>query len=425
MEKQKKAVENNEMFMERPTLDEMMAMLIFRIQDDLVKSGKVNPETQQLSVEQATASAVEAGGGARPMRDAFIKVLDEHTEKLKKRELERVKELAKLEKEEAMTLTSENISKPGFDSSRVAPKGATSATATSSSSSAAAKPKAAVKSSTPASATVELLNPSFTKVSLDEKSAAVSAAAPPNKSVWTDTEEEKGRLDVSSEATQFSELVDLEECKKFISRHPHIASMRYSDEVMALGLRAEQAGKHADAKRCIRQAKMLAYSAQLGGINGVGVFFGRVMAGDANSPARRMFDQDVDDTYAKIRQSVHEMAAEDAIGPHLETGTGDDRTVSSIQLQSDDPNAKLDVVIPDEADQSPENQLRLVAWSKLSKKFQEALKIGTVAAVNEAFAEMAGDQAEEALQLCEEAGFIQLSGTYEVDGDEQTFHPSS
>ncbi|KAJ2373950.1 hsp90 co-chaperone Cdc37, partial [Coemansia sp. RSA 2611] len=89
--------------------------------------------------------------------------------------------------------------------------------------------------------------------------------------------------------------------------------------------------------------------------------------------------------------------------------------VESIQLQCDDPNAPIRMSVPD-AEDDPE---RVELFSQLPVDMQEALRVGTLEAVNRVLADVPGPEAERLLSICGQGNFLVIDGEIVVDPNEE------
>lgn len=111
--------------------------------------------------------------------------------------------------------------------------------------------------------------------------------------------------------------------------------------------------------------------------------------------ARRIFTDDVEDTYKRIRDRCKVLAEERA-----------ERGVETIQLQATDPNTKIHIAVPD--DDSPEEVKKI--FDQFPQEFQDALKAGTLEAVNKVLEKMRADLAEQVVKVCNACGFLSVEG---------------
>ncbi|KAJ2227089.1 hsp90 co-chaperone Cdc37 [Coemansia sp. RSA 475] len=168
------------------------------------------------------------------------------------------------------------------------------------------------------------------------------------------------------------------------------------------------AGRTAKAKQYVHQGLILTYILQLGSSSGVNMFFSRV--GVKGSKPQEMFLKDVDARYKHIVERCKVIKSE--------SEQNNESEVESIQLQTDGPNAQISISVPDESnkDEDPE---RLELFKQLPEAFQDALKVGTIEALNDVLATTPGSEAEHILQICGQGHFLKIDEEIVVKPDEE------
>ena len=216
--------------------------------------------------------------------------------------------------------------------------------------------------------------------------------------------------------TDFSHLpmFAYEKSFQFIQKYRDVVVPGASDALLVAGFRAQRAGKSKYAKQCIHQSLLLQYGDKLG-VDGLGMFFKKMISGDAR--ARGVFEQDVEKTYGHLVQRVK--AAEEE-----ETEEGGRET---IQLVPQDANQTISFNVPDGP--PPENlvlegpgteewdveevrkmlQYRWDVYSSFPVAFQEALKTDKLEEVNKVLGDMEVPEAEQIVEDLQEAGIMSFA----------------
>lgn len=166
-------------------------------------------------------------------------------------------------------------------------------------------------------------------------------------------------------------------------------------------------GNAKEAKQCVNQALLIQYCRQLGK-DGVGLFFRRITT--QGHQAGKLFTDDVNDTYNKIKVRVAELAKERANQPEGE---------EQIQLHAVDPNTKINIVVPPPVPkdlatpsaQPPPTEDQIEA-RKIFESFppglQRALESGELDEVNRVLGKMSVEEAEEVVAQLGEGGMLNL-----------------
>ncbi|KAJ2796484.1 hsp90 co-chaperone Cdc37 [Coemansia furcata] len=344
---------------EQPSESDMVNALMARISDDLAKSAAVL-DTAEMK------------------RDAYVVQLSGHLDKLAgvMRDLER--ELAEVKREEAKHISPDSIMHTGFDRSFVTPK----------SSAAAAGPSS---TATRTVTTDEVLNPASVGKHRDEDEGDV---------------DDNGDLKLDDDARAFASLTGMSSSMDYIHKHLAVVSDKKADQILGHAFTLELAGSHALSKQYVRQSLILTYILQMGA-SGVNVFFSRI---GAKGQAQDMFEKDVESRYKHIVGRCEVIRSE---GP---AGDEQQQEVESIQLQCDDPNAPIRMSVPDAEDEDPE---RVALFAQLPENMQDALRVGTLEAVNKVLADVSGPEAERLLGICGQGNFLVVDGEIVVDPNEE------
>ncbi|KAJ2746553.1 hsp90 co-chaperone Cdc37 [Coemansia sp. BCRC 34301] len=371
--REQKALRDAGSLPEQPTEAEMVNALMARISDDLVK-GAV------------------ATDSAESRRDAYVGQLDLHLGKLGQAMSELECELSDVKREEAKHISPDSIMQAGFDRSFVAAASSTATAGPSSSSS--SKPKA-----TQTVTTDEVLNPASVGKHKDED--------------MSDDIDDNGDLKLDDDARAFASIKGMSNSMDYIHKHLSVVNDKKADQILGHAFTLELAGKHALSKQYVRQSLILTYILQMG-VSGVNVFFSRV---GAKGQAQDMFEKDVESRYKHIVGRCEIMRSEG-------NESDDEHQVESVQLQCDDPNAPIRMTVPDESDPA-EDPERLELFKQLPVDMQDALRVGTLEAVNNVLAGVSGAEAERLLSICGQGGFLVIDGEIVVDPNEKTTEDSS
>ena len=354
---------------ERPSYSKMMGALI-----DQVK----------LEVDKSKSSGI-----AR--YEAYIKEVRGHDAKVKELQKNLAKELIKLEKEEGTKITSESIH-TGFDSSHVSKAAAPAAPAV---------PVKAAKSGK----TTELLNrPRDTPVGGTPDPGAEADVEDGALEPVTG-EDDDDNFEASPTAKQFGKIAFgyYNASLQFISTHPEILVERETDGLLAEAFTAQSDAKNRKdeeyARQCVHQALLLQYCRQLGR-DGVGLFFKRVQT--PNHQARKLFFDDVNTTYARIKSRTAELAK-----IRDEEGSGDKE---QIQLHAVDPNTKINIVTPPPMAecQTDDEKIARSIFDTFPPGLQRALQSGSLDDVNVVLGKMSVDEAEQVVEQLGNGGMLSL-----------------
>lgn len=129
----------------------------------------------------------------------------------------------------------------------------------------------------------------------------------------------------------------------------------------------------------------------------------RMIGGDEQ--ARRMFFQDVDQTYGRIKKRTAEILAERA-----------NEQVETIQLQTANDGSQITVRIPDPNVEDQKQAYEV--FMALPEAFREALKTGELEKINKVLEKTPVKDAETLVQVCSEYGFLDV-GDQVIDQTQQ------
>ncbi|QIW94876.1 hypothetical protein AMS68_000394 [Peltaster fructicola] len=301
---------------------------------------------------------------------SYIKEVQSHKSQVAGLQKDLHVELARLEKEETSKITSESYH-TGFSSSHVS--------------------KAEPKSTTTTTKTTtepELLNPgAMTKT--EDLDAAV----------------DEDDMEASPTAKQFSRLGqnDFPASLAFISTHPEILSERETDGLLVEAFNAQSNAKtkkdEDHARHCVHQALLLQYCRQLGR-DGVGLFFKRIQT--PGHQARKLFLDDVNSTYARIRTRTAELAK-------VKDEEGDRE---QIQLHAVDPGTSINIITPAPFEQCTTDDERAAReiFESFTPDLQKALESGSLDRVNDVLGKMSVAEAEQVVEQLGDGGMLSLEG---------------
>ncbi|RDI83814.1 hypothetical protein Vi05172_g6212 [Venturia inaequalis] len=362
---------------EQPTYSRMMATLV----------DQVKKEVDESKVENRF--------------EGFITGITGHKKKVEGLQVELLAKLAELEKEESKHITSESIHE-GFSFSNVAKH--------------VDEPKPTA--STSKTSKVELLNtpslssrPELTSVNSDQSEGADADIedGPDPDNLAAESDDEDLRPTELGKKFGKIQIGDYRSSLQFISQNPAIISERESDGLLVEAFDAQMEGHAKYAKQCVHQALLVQYCRQLGK-DGVGMFFKRITTKD--HAANKMFTDDVNNTYAKIRERAGVLAQQKK--DDLERG-GEEQ----IQLHAVDPGTEITITIPPPIPTSlaegstvpppteDEIQARRI-FETFPPGLQRALESGKLDEVNRVLGKMSVEEAEEVVGQLGEAGMLNL-----------------
>lgn len=351
---------------EQPSYSKMMGALVDQVKSEVNKSKKEGKERYA----------------------AFIDEVGSHHAKVQELQVNLNKEVLRLEKEEGGKITSEGI-RDGFNSSHI-PKAA---------------PVPAAAAAAAKSTKTELLN----KPTI----GAGSEADIEDGVVEGETDEE---MNASPTAKRFGKIAygDYKASLQFIGQHPEILAEKETDGLLVEAFNAQTAAKSKKdedyARQCVHQALLLQYCRQLGK-DGVGLFFQRVQT--PNHQARKLFLDDVNSTYARIRSRTAEL--------NKEAAENDNGEKELIQLHAVDPNTTINIQTPpplDKCETEDETESRKI-FEAFPPGLQRALQSGSLEQVNKILAKMSVEEAEIVVEQLGNGGMLSLEqGVIDATTDE-------
>lgn len=246
---------------------------------------------------------------------------------------------------------------------------------------------------------------------LNPKAEATASA---DDDVDDDDDDDLPELTPSLEAFSKLPLHNYEVSWKFLQSHRDVVVPGASDALLVASFRAQSSNQYSYAKQCVHQSLLLQYCEKLGG-DGVRMFFQKMVSGDKRALA--VFEKDVEDTYAHLIQRVEAS----------QEGSGDLDSAEQIQLVPENPSQTISFNVPDGP--PPENitlegpgtedldlgevrkalQLRWDVFEGFSKDLQEALKDGSLDAVNKVLGKMSVDDAEKVVNLLDTGGILNFA----------------
>ncbi|KAK8158538.1 Hsp90 co-chaperone Cdc37 [Phyllosticta citrichinensis] len=351
---------------ERPTWSRMMASLVDEVKNQ-VDEKKPAPEQRY---------------------DTFIEQLGEEKKKVAGLQGQLLTALAELEKEAARHITSDDL-KTGFDYSNVKK--------------AVEQPSTA--GSTQKADSVELLNPSRPAIS-GRADTGQSSGADADIEDGATVDDDPDNVVASKDAKEFAKIPvgDYRTCLQFLSDHPHILKESETDGLLVEAFDAELEQKHKYSHQCVHQALLLQYCRQLGR-DGVQLFFKRITTKEHQ--AQKLFLDDVNNTYGRIRTRAAEIREERKSNPQQEG-------VEQIQLHAVDPNTTISIRVPPAVDDSnpettsEEAKAARAIFDSFPPGLQRALQSGSLDEVNKVLAKMSVDEAEQIVEQLGDGGMLSL-----------------
>ncbi|KAI9837792.1 MAG: hypothetical protein M1819_006726 [Sarea resinae] len=325
----------------------------------------------------------------------YIKQIRSHQKKVQDLQKQLLEKLAELEKEEARKITSDNLH-TGFDSSFVAKT-------------------ADNKADGPKAHSVELLNPAAGKAgaagkpdSLKRSDSAISSGAEADIEEEADEagHDEDEHIEPTKLGKEFAEIKagDYRACLQYISEHPKVVAERETDGLLIKAFDSQLKGKEEYARQCVHQALLLQYCRSLGR-DGVGLFFKRITT--PHHQAQKVFTDDVNSTYARIRTRATEIAKERAAEANSNGGTAEGG-VEQIQLHAVDPNTTININVPEPGSSDASEQHARQIFETFPPGLQRALESGSLDEVNKCLGKMSVDEAEEVVGQLGEGGMLSL-----------------
>ncbi|KAK4697717.1 cell division cycle protein 37, partial [Lecanoromycetidae sp. Uapishka_2] len=372
--------------------DEFMMQALMECSGDPAKDRCPDPpegvhykEEQPGTYSQMMAGLVdqvkkEIGSEPKDWYSSYVKGVEGHKTKVQGLQRDLLKKLSELEKEESSKITSESIHE-GFSQSSVSKE--------------KEKPKEPTK-------TIEVLNPGSLKKDPLRRLDSGGQTSGADADVDEPGSNEKDETDIEPTALgkQFAKIKtgDYRECLRFISEYHEVVKERETDGLLMEAFNAQMEGKGTYARQCVHQALLLQYCRSLGK-DGVGLFFKRITSPGHN--AQKVFLDDVNTTYARIKTRTAEIAKERAANPQ-------EREVEQIQLHAVEPGTEIHINVPQpDSNDDTEQQARII-FERFPPGLQRALESGSLDRVNEVLGKMSVSEAEEVVEQLGEGGMLSL-----------------
>lgn len=227
-------------------------------------------------------------------------------------------------------------------------------------------------------------------------------------------------LVISPATDEFSKIpaTDYTKSAEFLIKHYTICTEQQKDALMMSAFDLQLDNRTETAKQVVHQALLLQYIANLTGnnphapkdkvINAIKLFFSKIS--DESTPAHQVFWEDVDRTYAHIKNRCEIIKQERQLGGGDDDDDGEQEAV--LQLRSLDDKTQLLVNMPKEG--TPEYEL---FTTKVPVEFQKAIETESIDEVNKEFAKLKFEDAEQVLDIIQECGVIGLSGYLDNEND--------
>lgn len=310
--------------------------------------------------------------------EAYITEVKVHEDKVLDLQRQLLEQLNELEKEEGRKITSESIH-TGFDSSHVSKAHDTPA------------PQPTKKTTTKKEKVqaVEVLNPhalAKEPVNLEESSGADADVDEPEGEGEDDDDADIEPTELGKKFAQFK-MGDYRACLQFISQNPQVLAERETDGLLVMAFNAAIEGKDDFARQCVHQGLLLQYCRALGK-DGVGLFFKRITT--QGHQAQKVFFDDVQSTFQRIRVRAKEIEKQRA--QEEADGSGG---VEQIQLHAVDPGTTINIKIPPEISEDPEEKQARELFNAFPPGLQRALESGSLDEVNKVLGKMSVEEAEE------------------------------
>ncbi|KAF2019783.1 Hsp90 co-chaperone Cdc37 [Aaosphaeria arxii CBS 175.79] len=350
-----------------------------------IKDKPTYPQMMATMVDLVKKEVVDKAKEGENKLEKFISGLDNEKGRVEGLQKELLAKLAELEQEEKRHITSDDL-REGFSYSNV---------------------KKADEPSKPAasSSTVELLNPPKRPEASRSDTGQSSGA---DADVEEGTAVDEDSVEASPLAQEFARIKrgDYYKALEFLHKHPEILAERESDGLLVEAFNSELDHKPKHAQNCVHAALLLQYCRQLGGKDGVALFFKRITTKDHQ--ANRMFNDDVDNTYRRIRVRAAEILKERAENPESAEG------VEQIQLHAVDPNTTINIRVPaatpssEDPDERAAEEASRQIFDTFPPGLQRALESGKLDEVNKVLAKMSVDEAEEIVAKLGDGGMLSL-----------------
>lgn len=273
---------------------------------------------------------------------------------------------------------------------------------------------------------------SFMNKDVEEEDKTAKAPATEKKSVTT-TEvinspqmapvAEQSEKDILDELTvlapteEFAKIPanKIDESASFLIKNTKICTEQQKDALLMTAFDHQLAGDEKTTRQIVHQSLLLQYIAQLSGprpnkeqsIKAIKLFCSKVT--DDSTPAKQAFFQDVENTFNHIKTRCEIIAREQA-----EAAGADGEEEAVIQLKALDDKTELFVNMPKEGSDDYE-----IFSTKLPREMQDAVKTGSLDAVNKVFASLSVEEAEAILETFNECSVIGINGYLEGEDEFQ------
>ncbi|KAJ6559104.1 Cdc37 N terminal kinase binding-domain-containing protein [Mycena vulgaris] len=235
--------------------------------------------------------------------------------------------------------------------------------------------------------------------------------APADESTDEELDDDIANLTPSLEAFSRIPLKAFEQSFRFIQQHRDVVVPGASDSLLGAAFKAQYENKPKYAKQCVHQSLLLQYGDKLG-VDGLGVFFKKMIAGDKR--AELVFMDDVEKTYAHLAGRV-QRSQEEAKQGGRETImlASENEGDITFNVPGGPPPEEL-VLGEGMEDMDVEEvrkalQLRWDIFQGLPENLQKALQTEELVAVNKVLGDMEVAEAEEILERLDMAGIIPFS----------------
>ncbi|KAJ7095797.1 Cdc37 N terminal kinase binding-domain-containing protein [Mycena belliarum] len=227
----------------------------------------------------------------------------------------------------------------------------------------------------------------------------------------TDEDDDIANLTPSLEAFSRLPLKGFEQSFRFIQQHRDVVVPGASDSLLGAAFKAQYENKSKYAKQCVHQSLLLQYGDKLG-VDGLGVFFKKMIAGDKR--AEMVFMDDVEKTYAHLAGRV-KLSQEESKKGGRETIMLASENEGDITFNIPTGPPPEELVLGEGMEDIDIEEVRKAlqfrwdVFQGLPENLQKALKTEKLADVNKVLGEMEVDDAEEMLQTLDMAGIIPFS----------------
>lgn len=212
---------------------------------------------------------------------------------------------------------------------------------------------------------------------------------------------------------------DYSKSEAYLLNHMPIISEQQKDALMMKAFEYQMKGDEKSAYRVIHQSELMAYVREIYDMKKITalvasemeqvikMFFERVVRG-SNVAGKQSFLQSVQAKFDHVKNRVRIMEQEQE---------DEQEGVETIQLKSLDDSTELEVNLPDFNSTDPAELKRIEAFQKLPENMQNAIKTKNLDKVNEVFADTPIKEAEEYLELFNEADIIGVKALLENEED--------